>query len=483
MSQKTPAFKAPQVDKVLREEVLKPWHAKVQARVITQIIRNILSDIRTKYLSEGQKSQEELSATAVANLAKEQLDQIFDSHLVKVINGTGVIINTNLGRAPLPESALEAVLPVLESYSNLELDLTNGKRGERLSNMELLLQLITGCEAALLVNNNAASVLLAINALSKDKEVIVSRSELVEIGGSFRLPDVIACAEGRLKEIGTTNRTRIEDYEKAINSDTGMIFKCHRSNFEIKGFFEEATVAELRSLASAKGIPLIEDLGSGVLVPLEQFGFASERTVQDCLNDGVDLVLFSGDKLLGGPQAGLVIGKKAYIEILRRHPIYRALRLDKVLIALLECVLKEYLSPTPEAGLPVLAMANESPAYIKKRVEDFISRASKLYPFLTLNCVETESTFGGGTSPGQTQKSFGVGIRSKSNPKGGGSFLTALLRTASPPVIARLQEEITIVDFRTVRSSEEPSLLAALAICQKDKIESRPNSARPKCEN
>jgi L-seryl-tRNA(Ser) seleniumtransferase len=467
MTQKPSAFKAPQVDKVIRHEILKPWHEKVQAKVITQIVRNILDGKRIEHFNKATATpQAELSVAELAKLAASELEELVNGHLKRVINGTGVIINTNLGRAPLPQSALQSVLPVLESYCDLELNLSLGKRGERLSHMEALLQLLTGCQAAVMVNNNAASVFLTITALAKGKEVIISRGELVEIGGSFRLPDVIVAAGGKLREIGTTNRTRIEDYEKAISGDSGMIFKCHRSNFEIRGFVEETTAAELRSLATAKAIPLVEDLGSGNLVDLQTFGFKKERTVQECLNDGVDLVMFSGDKLLGGPQAGLVLGTKAYIEVLRKHPIYRALRLDKVLIALLECVLKEYLSPAPELAIPVLAMAKEDSSYIQSRVENFIGRARALYPKLELTCVGTESAFGGGTSPGQTQISFGIAIELPAHSKHNAESLATLLRGASPPVIARLQEEKVIVDFRTVRPSDEPALLSALSICQ-----------------
>lgn len=472
MSKETPTFKPPQVDKVLRDKILARFHDKVENKFLAQIIRQILSAEREQYKKDGKQRGSELSATEIALKAAGKVEEILRSDLKTVINGTGIIINTNLGRAPLAPQSLKSVLGLLESYCDLEFDLKSGKRGERLEHIENLLKLITGCEAALLVNNNAASVFLAIASLAHGKEVVISRGELVEIGGSFRLPDVIVAAGGKLKEVGTTNRTRIEDYKKAITKDTGLILKCHRSNFEIKGFVEEASVVELAELARTKSIPLAEDLGSGAFVDLQKFGLKKERTVQDSLAEGIDLVMFSGDKLLGGPQAGVVLGRKDLVQILRKHPIYRALRLDKVLIALIESILKEYLSADPEKTLPVLAMANQSAQSIKERVEKFIVLAVARGSNLQLACVETESAFGGGTSPGQVQKSFGLAIALNKNAKGlkrglSGNSLAEALREATPPVIARHQDEMVVVDFRTVRKSDEPLLLSALISLEK----------------
>jgi L-seryl-tRNA(Ser) seleniumtransferase len=462
MTEKPNIFKPPQVDKVLRDAILAPWHKRLAPQVITQVVRNILDSKRAAFLAGDDVLGGALSTSEVANLAVNQLEELSQKHLSSVINGTGIIINTNLGRAPLPASALESTLKTLASYCDLEVDLADGKRGERTSNIENLFKYITGCQAALVVNNNAASVMLAIMALAQNRDVIVSRGELLEIGGSFRLPEVILAAQGRLCEVGTTNRTRAQDYEKAISHETGMLFKCHRSNFEMTGFVEEASAKELLPLAQAKGIPLVEDLGSGCLVDLEKFGLQHERTVHDCLNDGANLVLFSADKLLGGPQAGIILGDKKLIETLRRHPIYRALRADKMLISLLEAVLTEYLSANPEDLVPVLKMAKQSPEAIQKRVEEFMQSLRASCPKLSMEILQTESAFGGGTSPNQVQRSFAIKIKVKGQAASSINELNRLLRNGTPKVIARLQDESIIIDFRTVQPWEEEGLAQAL---------------------
>ena len=457
-------FKPPQVDKILKEPIFKPWHNQVAASIISAIVREIIDDLKAQTnqsLSPSDLSTN-LSASQIAQLAVVELKALFDNHLSPVINGTGIIINTNLGRAPLPASACQSAFEIMTSYCDLELDLATGKRGDRLFHVERLLKLITGYQAALVVNNNAAAVMLAIAALAPGKEVIVSRGELVEIGGSFRLPDVIASAGGKLQEVGTTNRTRVSDYQKAISANSGMIFKCHQSNFEIKGYVEEASLAELAPLAQANALPLVEDLGTGALLNLEKFGLPPQKTVPDCLATGADLVMFSADKLLGGPQAGVILASRPLIDILKKHPIYRALRADKLLICLLENVLKEYLRPHPEETVPVLAMANQSPTQIKQRVQNFIEKAASTCQNLDLECIACESAFGGGTTAGQRQPSFGISLKLKGTANLKVERLAKRLRMATPPVIARLNDERLIIDFRTVQMAQEAALLTVI---------------------
>jgi L-seryl-tRNA(Ser) seleniumtransferase len=471
MTGKPRIFKPPQVDKVIRDPILAPWHKRVQSKVITHIVRIILDSKRAAFLNDNRNAGDaienfdensDLSASELAQLAANELEAISTLRLNAVINGTGIIINTNLGRAPIAKEVLSGTLKTLSSYCDLELDLELGKRGRRTTNVETLLQLITGCQAALVVNNNASSVMLAIHALSANKEVIVSRGELLEIGGSFRLPEVIEAASGKLNEVGTTNRTRASDYAKAINSESGIVFKCHQSNFEMRGFVEEANVSELAAITQAARIPLVEDLGSGCLIDLEKFGFKHERTVQECLSDGANLVMFSGDKLLGGPQAGIIVGDKHLVEQLRKHPIYRALRADKILVSILEEVLHQYLAHQPEELIPVLVMAKQLPQAIAQRVENFITSAQDKLGHLHLDVHATESAFGGGTSPSQTQPSFALRIKVDNSLNLSINDLNKLLRNGTPKVIARMQDESILIDFRTVQADEEFGLSKAL---------------------
>jgi L-seryl-tRNA(Ser) seleniumtransferase len=347
---------------------------------------------------------------------------------------------------------------VSSGYCNLELDLNTGKRGQRSSRIEELLCLLTRCEAAIVVNNNAGSVLLAVSALSRDRDVVVSRGELIEIGGSFRLPEVIIAAGGKLKEIGTTNRTRISDYRDAVSSLTGMFLKCHRSNFEITGFTEEASLPELVQLSLETGVPLVEDLGSGVLIDIARLGLNEEFSIEAVVESGCDLVTFSGDKLLGGPQAGLIVGKRALVDKLRKHPLYRALRADKMVLAAMESILIAYLAPHAETRLPALHMAAAPITELKERTDNFAQKANQTLTKLKCRSVVTCSTAGGGSLPGQTLESFGISLESEYP----ASQLSAMLRNGTVPVIAIVQDNRTLLDFRTITSLEESTLLEVL---------------------
>ncbi|MBC7997664.1 MAG: L-seryl-tRNA(Sec) selenium transferase, partial [Leptolyngbya sp.] len=306
----------PQVDKVIRHPLVQAIQDKIHPDILARLARRELAFFREEIIKGGAAPSIETAAQAVA----DGVSQLLAGSVQRVINGTGVILNTNLGRAPLPMSAVERLNQTLPGYCSLEIDLATGKRGERTSHLELLLSLLTGCQSAIVVNNNAAAVMLSVSALASGKEVVVSRGELIEIGGSFRLPDVITSAGGILKEVGTTNRTRVDDYRNAISANTGLLLRCHRSNYEIRGFTEQPKLAELAALAEEVSIPFIEDLGSGAVIDLAGFGLKDEPTVPDVIQAGADAVLFSGDKLLGGLQSGIIAGKRSVVERLKRHP-------------------------------------------------------------------------------------------------------------------------------------------------------------------
>lgn len=484
------SIKIPQVDRILNHERLKDLAKEMRRDVLANLCRHELHTLRQTFYGEksGSHSQsdkyqdadnEALNSTKIKddqskNLSSDNsIDAIVERiyhkavrlkqpGLRKIINGTGVILNTNLGRAPLPPNVGERIQNIASGYSNLEFDLVTGKRGERGAKLEELLQVLTGCERAIVVNNNASSVMLAVAALSRGKEVIISRGELIEIGGSFRLPDVVEAAGGYLREVGTTNRTRISDYKNAINEKTGLIFKCHRSNFDISGFTEEATLDELIALGVEAKIQVVEDLGSGALIDLQAHGLANEPTVPARIEAGISAVMFSCDKLLGGPQSGIIAGKSEVVEKLRAHAIYRALRADKLTISFLEEVLSLYLSNEPEKNIPALKMSFDSANTVKNRVQKFIDQNSQLFSQMNLSVTECQSTFGGGTNPGKTQPSFALSVQAKNNEKNQASKLSTIMRSAEVPVIGVIRDEKFLIDFRTVFDEELNWLVSAL---------------------
>lgn len=441
----------PQVDKILRHPLLIECQERYQRGVVVKIVRNTLATLREKGTSIG---EDELAAKIVG-----EMNALASPSMKKVINGTGVVLNTNLGRAPLSAEYIDALKSVASGYCNLEYDLVAGKRGKRSSRVQQLLKVLTGAESAIAVNNNAAALVLTVNCFALAKEVIVSRGELIEIGGSFRLPDVIESAGGILREVGTTNKTRLADYEKAISERTGLIMRCHRSNFEVKGFTEQPDLSELVKLCSKHQIPFVEDLGSGALANMADFGLAEEPTVEDAIVADCDLVTFSGDKLLGGPQAGLIAGRKALVDKLASHPLYRALRLDKVSLFLLEQTLRSYLLKRPQDALPALALIAAEPEHIKMRVENFLVNASKELTSLHVELAQTQSAIGGGSMPGQEKMSYGIRLRTT---EVSAQELAIALRRLKLPVVALLREEEAIIDFRTIQVCEETDLLQAL---------------------
>jgi len=372
-----------------------------------------------------------------------------------------VIVHTNLGRSLLPVSAMNMLISVGSGYSNLELNLDTGKRGSRYHHVDSLLCELTGAESALVVNNNAAAVLLALETMARGREVVVSRGQLVEIGGSFRIPDIMRRSGAKLVEVGTTNRTHLHDYQAAVTGETGLLLRVHCSNYRIIGFTSEVTNAELVQLGKAHDIPVMEDLGSGCLVDLSRFGLAKEPTVQEVVASGVDIVTFSGDKLLGGPQAGIIVGKKKIIEQIKNNPLTRALRIDKLTLAALESVLRLYLDESQALReIPTLAMIAASAEIVHKRACGFFEQCTGLMAHRgAFAVVRASSQVGGGAMPEQNLDSWAVAVRPTALKV---SLLERRLRQAPFPVIARMEEDRLLLDMRTIADEEIAPLIASL---------------------
>lgn len=442
--------KLPSVDKLLKQPAIQALLQEHEHELVVTAIQEILADTRQAILGgEACPDTADLCARVVTHLSN-----ILRPSLYPVINATGVIIHTNLGRAPLSQATQEAMRET-SAYSNLEYDLPVGERGSRYVHAEALLRRLTGAEAGLVVNNDAAAVLLILTALAKRREVIISRGQLVEIGGGFRIPEVMEQSGAHLVEVGTTNRTYLRDYETAITPDTVMLLHVHSSNFRILGFVHETPLVDIVNLAHAHGLLAIEDLGSGAFLDTTQFGLSHEPTVQESLATGVDLVCFSGDKLLGGPQAGIIIGKKNLIEILKRHPLTRALRVSKSVLAGLQATLLHYLKGEAIEQIPVWQM-------IAMDVQQIQSRALTLAAWLREISVQVDvmdgwSTVGGGSLPGETLPTYLVAIHVDAPQE-----LARQLRLGSPSVLGRIERDRFVLDLRTVLPTEESALRKAL---------------------
>jgi len=411
----------------------------------------------------------QLAIEGISAAVEQELRQSLDHSLQKVINATGVILHTNLGRAPLAKSAIEHLAHVAAGYSNLEFDLGTGERGRRDTHVQRLLdRLLTehrhadsqtedATPAAVVVNNCAAAVLLALNTLAEGGDVIVSRGELVEIGGSFRVPDVMAKSGARLREVGTTNRTRLSDYQKAITENTRLLLRVHRSNFAMIGFTEQPASHELVALGHSRGIPVMEDLGNGLLVNLASAGIQGEYGLHESLVAGVDVVCVSGDKLLGGPQAGIIAGRRELIKRIRSNPLFRALRVDKLTYGALEATLLAYVKQD-YAGIPTLRMIYTTPAEIRGRADSLLKRLESIRG-ARAEVIEGASVIGGGTAPTTTLSTFLVAITSELHSP---EELLRRLRSQSPPVIARIEDDRIVLDLRTVFHEDEGALVTAL---------------------
>lgn len=410
-------------------------------------LRLTLDETRARIRSGGETDSP--SFDVILAQAESHLAAWTRSSLVPVINATGVILHTNLGRAPLSESTIKAMNDAARGYSNLEFDLQTGKRGSRLVHAESVLQKLLGVEAALVVNNNASAVLLVLSALANKKRVVIARSQLVEIGGGFRVPDVMKQSGAKLVEIGTTNKVRLADFKEALEEPTGLVMRAHRSNFKIVGFTEEPELAKIVEVAHKTYVPVVDDLGSGALVDTAKYGLAHEPTVQESLAAGVDIVCFSGDKLLGGPQAGIIVGRKELIDKIKKHPLARAVRADKISLAGTSAALMHYLKDEAEREIPVLKMMSLTAEQVKVRAEAWRNVVEQG------EVVESESTVGGGSLPEESMPTFVLSLRVKSPDK----FL-ARLRESNPPVIARTENDNVLLDPRTVL--DDDVLLRAL---------------------
>ena len=450
--------KLPSVDEAIRSPRLANLVSQEGQLPVTEAARSVLAALRQE-ISAGHldSSAIDLALTGLEEAVERRLRQSLSYSLRPVINATGVVLHTNLGRAPLATSALDHILHTAAAYSNLEFDLESGKRSKRDIHVNRLLRKLLGeSVSTIVVNNNAAAVLLALNSLAEGGEVVVSRGELVEIGGSFRIPDVMTKSGAVLCEVGTTNRTRLADYEHAINERTRMLLRVHRSNFEITGFTEQPTLAELAQLARKRGIPLMEDLGSGALVDLSLVGIPGEPGVSDSLRAGVDVVTYSGDKLLGGPQAGLLSGRQELIARMRSNPLFRALRVDKVTYASLEATLLAYVKGDYEA-IPVLRMMRISQEEITKRAQA-VADATRS-PRLTIEVIDGESVIGGGAAPSAVLPTTVLALNCAGLIA---DELSARLRASDPPIVARVEDERVLLDLRTVFPGQDLLLISAL---------------------
>lgn len=426
---------------------------------LKKIVRDFLDHIRSEILAGRDPGPLSLDKYGLLPRLINAVVSGHQYHFRRVINGTGVIVHTNLGRSLLPDEAMHAIHIAGSRYSNLEFDLFTGKRGSRYSHIESILCELTGAEAALVVNNNAAAVLIVLDTLAKGREAIVSRGQLVEIGGSFRIPDVMARSGAKLVEVGATNRTHIADYEQAINEQTGMLLKVHCSNYRIIGFTSEVSNEDLVRLGRSHGIPVVEDLGSGSFVDLSRFGLEKEPTVQEVVASGVDVVTFSGDKLLGGPQAGIIVGRKEHIERIKKNPLNRALRIDKFTLSGLESIMRYYLDQDRAiASIPTLAMISASPDEVKERAERCCSAllAQKL-PGGSVSVVKTFSKVGGGAMPEQRISSWAVALQATALSI---NSLEGKLRQQVPAIVGHVEQDALLLDMRTI-ADDEIELVAA----------------------
>jgi len=402
----------PSVDKVLNTPEVKNLSEHLPRWLVLMVIREILDEFRKELQrSKDPLSLDEALERIVGNVLKKSTD-LQKNSLRRVINGTGIIIHTNIGRAPLPDEALQLIHDIAKGYSNLEYDLSEGRRGKRITHVEALICRLTGAREAYVVNNNAAAVLLTLNSLAEGKEVIVSRGELVEIGGSFRIPDVMRKSGALMREVGTTNRTHIADYEKAVSDRTALLLKVHTSNYRIMGFSAEVPLQELAALGRKYQIPVMMDLGSGNLTDLSSFGLKGEPTIQQILSTDVDVITFSGDKLLGGPQSGIILTQGAVsMNPIRKNPLARALRIDKLTLAGLEAILLLYQKKNHWDSIPVLRMMNLGLEKIKERAADCLSALDKVNQgMMKMGIQEDVSSVGGGALPGESLPTFVIGF-------------------------------------------------------------------------
>jgi len=439
----------PSIEQLLQTPEAIDYATRFGRPLVLEALRSALDEARQHYHEAGDLP----SRQALLTRTGELLEDWAAPTLLPLINASGVVLHTNLGRAPLSAAALRAAREVSQGYSNLEFDLAQGRRGSRLVHAEGLLTRLTRAEAALVVNNNAAAVLLALSALARRRAVVISRSQLVEIGGGFRVPDVMKQSGARLVEVGTTNRVHLSDYETAMEETPALFLRAHRSNFRILGFTSEPSLEEIAQVAHRAGIPIMDDLGSGSLLDTAAYGLGHEPMVQESLAAGADLVCFSGDKLLGGPQAGIVVGRADLVDKLKKHPLARAVRADKLCLAALNATLLHYLKDEAEREIPIWRM-------IAAKLEQIKDRAGRWVEVLGIGeVIHGESTVGGGSLPGETLPTWLLALDVPSPNR----FL-ARLRQCKPPIVARTQDDRVVLDPRTVLPEQEERLLEGVKV-------------------
>ncbi|WP_061994994.1 L-seryl-tRNA(Sec) selenium transferase [Clostridium sp. ATCC 25772] len=449
--------KLPKIDELLKEPLIQKEIDITYRVLVVDSLREAIDKFRRNIL---ENKINDFESEDVLNYALGILTRKKQHNLRKVINATGTVIHTNLGRSLLSSDAVKNAMEVASRYNNLEYDIKEGKRGSRYSHIEELITKITGAEAAIVVNNNAAAIMLVLDTLSKNKEVIVSRGQLVEIGGSFRIPEVMKFSGAKLIEVGTTNRTHLYDYEDNINENTGILLKVHTSNFKIYGFTEEVELDELVELGQTKEIPVVEDIGSGVLVDFTKYGFTHEPTVQDSIKKGVDIVTFSGDKMLGGPQAGIIVGKKKYIQAMKKNQLTRALRIDKMTLAGLEGTLRHYLDERNAIkNIPTLNMILASKDEMKKKAIRFRKKLRNVVKDFKFDIEEDYSMVGGGSMPTEKIPTYVIKVRNEGI---SAAEIEKNLRLNEIPIIGRVFDNEFIIDVRTVFEEDIKEIIKAL---------------------
>lgn len=437
--------KLPKIDELLKNEAIDELMGKNSRVLVLESLRESIDFYRNGILKG---SINEFNTTQVVDLATYLLKEKNKMHLRRVINATGTVIHTNLGRSLLCNQAIENVIEVAINYNNLEYDISSGKRGSRYSHIEDIIKKVTGAEAAMVVNNNAAAIMLVLDTLAKEKEVIVSRGELVEIGGSFRIPEVMKFSGAKLIEVGTTNRTHLYDYENNITENTGVFLKVHTSNFKVMGFTESVSLEDMVELGVKYNIPVVEDIGSGVLVDFNKYGFTHEPTVQESIVKGVDIVTFSGDKMLGGPQAGIIVGKKKYIDMMKKNQLTRALRVDKMTLAALEGTLKHYIDEKDAIeNIPSLNMILMSEEEVKQKCISLKRKLQRNTKEFTFTLDKGKSMVGGGAMPTEKINTYVLKVKSsRLSPE----YMEEKLRLGETPIIARVYDDELVLDGRTL---------------------------------
>ncbi|WP_461205445.1 L-seryl-tRNA(Sec) selenium transferase [Clostridium sp. DL1XJH146] len=456
----------PKMDYLLKEEIVVEYLKNINRELVVEALREAIDSYREKILSG---KIDELKIQEILEYFEKTLKAKSQNHLKKVINASGIIVHTNLGRSLLSKEAAENVMSVINGYNNLEYDVDEGKRGSRYSHLEYLVTKITGAEAAVVVNNNAAAVMLVLSTLCSGKEAIVSRGQLVEIGGSFRVPDVMEFSGAKLVEVGTTNKTHLYDYEDNINENTGVLMKIHTSNYKILGFTDDVDGIELQKLGNKHDIPVVEDLGSGVLIDFRKYGFIYEPTVQSSVKKNIDVITFSGDKMFGGPQAGIIVGKKKYIDKIKKNQLTRALRVGKMTIAAIESTLRLYLSENEAIEkIPTLYMMLSPKEVHKKRAQKLLRKLRNKSNIYTFNVDSGYSKVGGGSLPTETIESFVVKAKSD---KISTTKLEKLMRENDVPIIGRVNNDEFIMDIRTIKDEDFDTIINAFKLIEERELE------------